>query len=984
MPIVPGDPFVPSVMPQGQMIYNTIDRATPDAFGGQVGQTLQQAGNMLERHADVQQQMINEASVNDVYANQFSPQFRDLYGKFYQLRGKDVAAQFPAFQEQMQDLRKQVREQLSNQMQQKAFDSISRQRIERELDGMTRHASQQLQAWDLETSNNLLGSFVQDGVDGYNDPKRLQQNEKNIRVETSGYGAGGWNPDGSPGLYGPTGAGQSVATINMRAQYYIDRMYKGAIERQLTSDPQAGIAFYNQYKSKLSGPMQSELERVIKPVQELGQAQVAYGKVTGGAMAQAIAGEAARQEVDPSTALTIWSAEGGVTNPATPNARGSPALGIFQFMPDTWADMGGTDRNRTDINSQIQLGIALTKQNSDALKKDLGRQPQPWEVYLAHQQGIGGATALLHADPSANAGDVVGNPKAITGNGGTTDTTAGQFINYIKGYVDQHSMMYAANGVPTAQNLTENYVAGLQAVTELARQEHSNDPGAEDRYRSHYLQQTGRQIHAEQVANQANWNIVRASLAGPTPVKSWREFVSDPRRLDAYTSIYRSDPSAYNVVDKAITTNAMSAWDPPATDETNQLYDNLNGMKDTDRNRFSNLNLMSYYGGMPVGQLNNLISSQDKIRNNDATEAAKHTSLQSSISAVNDLTSLAAASAESPFYKMDQTSPFPPEQQKWNGFVSKYGQALDDWQQNNSGKIPTNMQKREIAQEILFPNGMPGQPLLPAWASPTSAETAENPSPGDTNTTKNINADPNMVDSTGNVPGTDAAQGCNYGSTQHGNPREPGAAGISDLWGIPERLKDYYDTLQVLRKGNPSQKGPVDDVAAAWKYLLRPRGVSKDWQEPVPPDAVTYVIPIGDSKNSDDKNVRFKAPPEADFPRVYEAGKANGRDPILMEQCIGHFGTFDFQRDTVKKQYIRNYADASNYAVGVYMNAAGFSLEDTFRLGDKYAGERSAELMKKQHLMWTRGWNDANSGKLPNEPYFIDPGFRIDPESRIA
>ena len=759
MPIVPGDPFVPSVMPQGQTIYNTMDRATPDAFGGQVGQTLQHAGNMLERHADVQQQMINEASVNDVYANQFSPQFRDLYGKFYQLRGKDVAVQFPAFQEQMQDLRKQVRDQLSNQMQQKAFDSISRQRIERELDGMTRHASQQLQAWDLETSNNLLGSFVQDGVDGYNDPKRLQQNEKNIRVETSGYGAGGWNPDGSPGLYGPTGAGQSVATINMRAQYYIDRMYKGAIERQLTSDPQAGIALYDRYKGKLSGPMQSELERVIKPVQELGQAQAAYGKVTGGAMAQAIAGEAARQGVDPGTALTIWSAEGGVTNPATPNARGSEALGIFQFMPDTWVQMGGTDRNRTDINSQIQLGIALTKQNGDALKKDLGRQPQPWEVYLAHQQGIDGATALLHADPSANAGDVVGNPKAITGNGGTTDTTAGQFINYIKGYVDRHSQMYAPNGTPTARNLSENYETGLQAVTDLARQEHPNDPGAEGRYRSHYLQQTGQQIHAEQVTNQANWNIVRASLAGPTPVKSWREFVSDPRRLDAYNCIYRSDPSAYNVVDKAITTNAMSAWDPPATDETNQLYDNLNGMKDTDRNRFSNLNLMSYYGGMPVGQLNNLISSQDKIRNNDPTEAARHTSLQSSISAVNDLTSLAAASAESPFYKMDQTSPFPPEQQKWNGFVSKYGQALDDWQQNNSGKIPTDMQKREIAQEILFPQGAPGpaaeiatlrdRDASPARSLDSSESGAIINKPQDAITSKDANADTNVIDSHG-------------------------------------------------------------------------------------------------------------------------------------------------------------------------------------------------------------------------------------------
>jgi hypothetical protein len=58
---------------------------------------------------------------------------------------------------------------------------------------------------------------------------------------------------------------------------------------------------------------------------------------------------------------------------------------------------------------------------------------------------------------------------------------------------------------------------------------------------------------------------------------------------------------------------------------------------------------------------------------------------------------------------MDRTSPFVPEQQKWNEFVGKFGQALDDWQQNNSGKIPTDMQKREIAQGILFPNGMPGQ-----------------------------------------------------------------------------------------------------------------------------------------------------------------------------------------------------------------------------------------------------------------------------------
>ena len=179
--------------------------------------------------------------------------------------------------------------------------------------------------------------------------------------------------------------------------------------------------------------------------------------------------------------------------------------------------------------------------------------------------------------------------------------------------------------------------------------------------------------------------------------------------MDAYNAILKTDPSAYRVVNNAINANALAMWDPPASAQTNQLHDTLNGMKDTDLARFSNLNLMSYYGGMPVAQLNSLIDAQDRIRKNDAAEAAKHTDLISSISAVKDLTIRAAASAESPFYKMDRTSPSPPEQQKWNEFVSKYGQALDDWQQNNNGKIPTDMQKREIAPGILFPHVAPGR-----------------------------------------------------------------------------------------------------------------------------------------------------------------------------------------------------------------------------------------------------------------------------------
>ena len=79
--------------------------------------------------------------------------------------------------------------------------------------------------------------------------------------------------------------------------------------------------------------------------------------------------------------------------------------------------------------------------------------------------------------------------------------------------------------------------------------------------------------------------------------------------MDAYNAILKIDQSAYRAVNNAINANALAMWNPPASAQTNQLYDTLNGMKDTDRAQFSNLNLMSYYGGMPVAQLNSLMGA---------------------------------------------------------------------------------------------------------------------------------------------------------------------------------------------------------------------------------------------------------------------------------------------------------------------------------------------------------------------------------------
>ena len=140
-------------------------------------------------------------------------------------------------------------------------------------------------------------------------------------------------------------------------------------------------------------------------------------------------------------------------------------------------------------------------------------------------------------------------------------------------------------------------------------------------------------------------------------------------------------------------------------------------MSATDRDGFSKLNLIQYYGAMPVSQFNDLADTQKKIHTGDAGQAAKNIDLQASLSAVKDLAKMAHTDPNSPLYQVTPESTSLPDLQKWNGFVGKFGQALDDWRQNNNGKIPTDMQKRELARRILFPISGAGFAAAPAAAN---------------------------------------------------------------------------------------------------------------------------------------------------------------------------------------------------------------------------------------------------------------------------
>jgi len=110
-----------------------------------------------------------------------------------------------------------------------------------------------------------------------------------------------------------------------------------------------------------------------------------------------------------------------------PNAQNpnSSAGGLFQQLDSNARAYGVSDK--FDPAQSTEGAAKFAAENNSTLTGVLGRAPTGGELYLAHQQGPGGAAKLL-SNPSALAVDIVG-ADAVRLNGGNDRMTAGEFAN---------------------------------------------------------------------------------------------------------------------------------------------------------------------------------------------------------------------------------------------------------------------------------------------------------------------------------------------------------------------------------------------------------------------------------------------------------------------------------------------------------------------------------------------------------------------------
>ncbi|MBL8004967.1 MAG: transglycosylase SLT domain-containing protein [Candidatus Kapabacteria bacterium] len=159
--------------------------------------------------------------------------------------------------------------------------------------------------------------------------------------------------------------------------------------------------------------------------------------------------------INPALMLTMARIESNF-NPNAVN-RSSRATGLFQFLPMHF-ESGGyglTPGNVKDPRINSQAAAKMIKNNIKCLEGKGIKVMEDWQVYLAHQQGCGGASALLsrRGQPlSALPSNIQRNVRANIGN--RSVSTVDEFLNLWKQKFDGFYAQYST-GSNSSSNIAE-------------------------------------------------------------------------------------------------------------------------------------------------------------------------------------------------------------------------------------------------------------------------------------------------------------------------------------------------------------------------------------------------------------------------------------------------------------------------------------------------------------------------------------------------
>lgn len=422
---------VPEVAPQVQTPDDYQHIQTNAAqFGGDIAQGMQQFGQGALKASIFYGQAAADSTANDtqdkinkILHGDPSKTIPGPDGQmvpdtgFLGLKGRAALDARPGVSTQIDTIIANARKNLSTPEQQLQFDNFSRRYRAMAIGQIGEHSDQQANAWygqvNKDTETLALGHISTNAenpllvANGTSD--LIDARVKNAELQGAQKGDPVWNAAVEGGKRDALVAQVNAIGVKDPAK---------ALDILEQNKGTAGILYDNVANSlRARADQQIGQQAGAKAIEGAHQAATATGGATPAS--QLFSGIEGQYGLPAGFLGKTMQIESGGRN-LGPNQAG--AAGYFQFVRSTAAHMGV---NPNDLKSSADGAARLAVENAKQLRLGIGHEPDGAELYLAHQQGAGGASKLLN-NPDANAASLVGT-NAIIQNGGREDMTAREF-----------------------------------------------------------------------------------------------------------------------------------------------------------------------------------------------------------------------------------------------------------------------------------------------------------------------------------------------------------------------------------------------------------------------------------------------------------------------------------------------------------------------------------------------------------------------------
>lgn len=496
--------------------------ASPDAFGASIGKGLEQLGAGAKTAVDY----YTHATVDDA-SNQFQASATKLMhgdpnatvkgpdgmpvmgpdGKpmpdtgYLGTEGRTAMDQRQSVDAALDKRQKELSENLSPEAQQQ-FNSFAQKYRTQQAERVASHADQQSKTWYSSVNTSSAKLSMEHIANNFDNPKEVAAGAADL---TNAYVKNAQLQSGS--LDGP------------QVQEALVAARRDALDSQLNAmavkDPSRALAVLDKNK-EIAGTKYDEMAAKFR-----GRAKQQQGyDIADQVLKQGYQGSGQSGGYSPAVYTQAGAAYGvsgsylqrthQLENPNnTPGENSAGADGPFQFTRKTAGQYGLLLNERNNFEKSADAAARLAADNRSSLNNSLGRPPTDAELYLAHQQGAGGAATLLR-NPNVRAGSLVGDA-AIRQNGGDPNAPALQFTS-----------MWAAKyaGAPSSGFVNQKAQA-FQTIASMT----DIDPDV----RAHAEQHVTQELQAAQIAqeqdakaqkaksDQMQTDLVRQIISGTGP-----------------------------------------------------------------------------------------------------------------------------------------------------------------------------------------------------------------------------------------------------------------------------------------------------------------------------------------------------------------------------------------------------------------------------------------------------------------------------------